>query len=95
MPDSDQSAILVVKRVSGAGAFNLLGNLAHTVDFSANAISGFAPLTVNFINLTSPDATNFLWNFGDANTSTQQQASNTYVNPGTYTVTLKACHAFC
>jgi PKD repeat protein len=88
--NSDQSAILVVKRVAGSGTFNLVGNLAPAVDFTANVTTGLVPLTVNFTNLTTSDATNFLWNFGDGNTSLQQNPSDTYINPGTYNVTLTA-----
>jgi PKD repeat protein len=86
---SDQSALLVVKRVSGSGTFSLLGNLAPAVDITADVTSGLAPLTVNFINLTT-GATNYLWDFGDGNTSTDKDASNTYASAGTYTVTLSA-----
>jgi len=87
---ADQSAFLVVKRVSGSGAFNLIGNLAPSADFVADVTNGLVPLTVNFTNLTTGDATNFLWNFGDGNTSTAKDSSNTYLTAGTYTVMLIA-----
>lgn len=59
-----------------------------TADFVANGVySCSAPFTVNFKNLSSNDLTNS-WNFGDGNTSTNTDASNTYLNPGTYTVQL-------
>jgi len=56
-------------------------------------LSGCAPLTVNFTN-TSLYSTSWLWNFGDGNTSTQQNPSHTYPNPGNYTVTLIATDGF-
>jgi PKD repeat protein len=86
---SDQSALLVVKRVSGSGTFNLLGNVAPVVEFTADVTSGLAPLTVNFTNLTTGATSNF-WDFGDGNTSTSRDASNTYASAGTYTVMLSA-----
>jgi PKD repeat protein len=90
MPMTDQSVLLVVKRVSGSGTFNLIGNLAPAVDFTADTTTGLAPLSVNFTNLTTGDATNYAWAFGDGNTSTSKDASNTYATAGTYTVTLTA-----
>ncbi len=39
--------------------------------------------------------TSWLWNFGDGTTSTQQNPSHTYTNPGNYTVTLTAGSAGC
>ncbi len=64
------------------------------VDFSAQPLSGRAPLTVTFTNL-STGAASFLWNYGDGSTSTSVLASHThtYANPGVYTVTLRASNA--
>lgn len=44
-------------------------------------------LTFNFSNLSS-SATDYIWEFGDGNTSTELDATNTYPDEGTYTVTL-------
>ena len=46
-------------------------------------------LTINFANL-SKSATDYMWDFGDGNTSTNKDASNTYPDVGQYTVTLIA-----
>ena len=46
---------------------------------------------INFTDLsTAPNSTvtQWLWNFGDGNTSTSQNPTKTYVSAGTYTVTL-------
>jgi gliding motility-associated-like protein len=59
---------------------------------TANPISGFYPLTVNFQN-TSQNSTSYFWNFGNGQTanvndlSSQQQ---TFDTTGTYTVMLVA-----
>ncbi|MEL4308655.1 PKD domain-containing protein [Joostella sp. CR20] len=46
-------------------------------------------LLYNFANLSS-SATDFQWDFGDGNTSTDLDATNTFPAEGTYTVTLTA-----
>ena len=63
-----------------------------TAAFSGNNLSGCAPLCVNFSDLstvTAPDVvTSWSWDFGDGNTSTQQNPANCYNTPGVYSVTL-------
>ena len=39
------------------------------------------------------NATSWSWNFGDGQTSTAQNTSHTYNNPGTYTVSLNVSNA--
>jgi PKD repeat protein len=46
-------------------------------------------LTVAFTNL-STGATNYSWDFGDGNTSTETNPVDIYTNVGTYSVTLTA-----
>ncbi|MFN3916120.1 MAG: PKD domain-containing protein [Flavobacteriales bacterium] len=51
--------------------------------------TGCAPYTVQFENLsTSSVPATYIWNFGDGNFSTLTNPTHTYINPGTYTVTL-------
>lgn len=59
-----------------------------SANFSA-AVSSTDHLTINFANL-STSATDYVWNFGDGNTSTNIDGQNTYADLGTYTVTLTA-----
>jgi len=63
-------------------------------DFSANPTNGQEPLTVSFIDQSSNIPTTWLWNFGDGNTSSQQNPSHTYYNAGVYTVSLTATNEF-
>jgi len=61
-------------------------------DFAASPTGGEAPLEVSFIDQSSgyPDApTGWLWDFGDGNTSTEQNPTHTYTQNGVYTVTLE------
>jgi len=52
-----------------------------------SAIICTTPYTFTFTNL-STNGTGYSWDFGDLNTSTQANPTHTYVNPGTYTITL-------
>ncbi|NOS55714.1 MAG: PKD domain-containing protein [Cyclobacteriaceae bacterium] len=48
---------------------------------------------VSFTNTTSGSVTSYSWIFGDGNTSSLSNASNTYANIGSYDVTLQANNA--
>ena len=61
---------------------------APLASFSASPTSGVAPLTVNFTDTSTGLITSWLWDFGGGVTSTLQNPSNTFLNPGTYTVSL-------
>lgn len=65
---------------------------AQPAQFNANVYSGCAPLTVSFYNSSSGSGT-YNWNFGDPssgiyNTSIVCSPTHTFVNPGSYTVTM-------
>jgi hypothetical protein len=66
---------------------------APTADFSANIVSGNAPLDVDFTDLSSQTPTGWSWNFGDTGTSSDEDPSHQYTTPGTYTVSLTATNA--
>ncbi|MFN3875692.1 MAG: PKD domain-containing protein, partial [Flavobacteriales bacterium] len=57
--------------------------------FNMDPVQGCAPLTVGLTHLTAGD-TALYWTLGDGNTSLQPDLSHTYVQPGTYTITLEA-----
>ena len=57
-------------------------------DFSASPLSGVAPLSVTFDNLSTGSYTSTLWMFGDGGTSTVISPTHLYTIPGVYTVTL-------
>ena len=62
--------------------------------FSANLTTSCAPATIQFTDqsTTPPGAgtiTSWLWNFGDGNTSTQQNPSHIFTATGFYTISLR------
>jgi PKD repeat protein len=69
--------------------------LAPVANFSAPAIQrvGNPPREVNFIDQSTNSPFSWLWDFGDYNTSTDQNATHTYNTPGTYNVSLTVTNA--
>lgn len=63
-------------------------------EFSADPTSGIYPLTVNFTNESSGSPTSYLWDFGDGQTSTEENPQHQYNAPGTYTVTLTSTYTY-
>lgn len=64
------------------GALNLVA------DFEAGPTTGVAPLRVFFDDASTGKPISWLWNFGDENTSTEQNPIHVYPVSGTYTVRL-------
>ena len=65
-------------------------------DFSANTISGHAPLKVHFYDHTRSHSLllSWSWKFGDSKISSSQNPVHIYEHPGRYTVILTVkCHA--
>ncbi len=65
---------------------------APTADFTANPTTGCAPLTVQYTNQSSSNATSYVWQFqgGTPSTSSQPNPIILYPTAGTYGVTLTA-----
>jgi len=65
-------------------------------NFSPSKTLGCAPESITFTDMSAPgDAAivSWRWDFGDGNTSTQQNPTNNYTNPGTYSVVLEVTDA--
>jgi len=77
---------------TAAGSTTVTVNPVPVAALSSDVQSGCEPLDVNFTDASGvalPGAIiSWLWDFGDGNTSTQQNPSHTYATPGVYTVTL-------
>lgn len=59
-----------------------------TPNFTTNVNNGCENLLINFNDITNNNPDTWFWDFGDGNTSTQQNPSNNYLNPGVYDITL-------
>ena len=62
-------------------------------NLSGTPTSGGVPLAVQFTDLSSGDPTSWNWDFGDGTTSTLENPSHTYQQPGTYSVRLRVANA--
>jgi len=63
---------------------------APVVNFTADVVSGTAPLTVEFTDSSTENPTEWFWEFGDDSTSDEQNPVHIYTDAGTYAVTLTA-----
>jgi len=61
-------------------------------NFSSNVSDGYAPLSVQFTDL-SENATEWNWDFGDGFNDTEQNPVHTYTSAGNYTVNLTVSNA--
>ncbi|AKB18679.1 PKD domain-containing protein [Methanosarcina sp. WWM596] len=62
-------------------------------NFSNNVTSGYAPLSVQFLDL-SGNTTEWNWDFGDRTNSTEQNPVHNYPAAGIYTVSLTAANTY-
>jgi PKD repeat protein len=67
---------------------------APVASFAYTPEEGNAPLAVTFTDTSSGNVTAWLWDFGDGNTSTEQNPEHLYASAGTYTATLNASNAY-
>ncbi len=72
------------------GAIYNSGNVSIQVEanFIGIPVSGIKPLTVNFSNQSRGSITSYFWNFGDGQTSSDQNPIHTYNVVDTFTVSL-------
>ena len=81
------------------GALTLSGTYAPCTPMppvcnaSASATTVTLGQSINFTDNSSNVPTSWSWDFGDGNSSTQQNPSHTYAAVGTYTVTMSATNA--
>lgn len=68
-------------------------NTPPVAAFTGTPTSGLVPLTVNFTDQSASNPTSWQWDFGDGDSSAQQDPLHTYNSEGTYTVELLAGNA--
>jgi parallel beta-helix repeat protein len=87
------TVILVASNDGGSSteskpAYVNVSNFAPTADFTAVPSSGSVPLNVQFTDQSSGSGLNYLWQFGDGQTSTIQNPTHTYTTSGIFNVNL-------
>lgn len=94
-PDNVDLVVMLIDANTGvianAAQVELVGGAILSADFSADEVSGMAPLTVNFTDeTTGGTVTSWSWDFdGDGiEDSNEQNPSYTFVDEGSYTVSL-------
>lgn len=70
-------------------------NCSLLAAFDINNNECTAPCQVQFNNTSDAEFISFVWDFGDGNTSTQRSPEHTYVDSGTYEVSLTATSEDC
>jgi PKD repeat protein len=78
---------MVIAATHGRGLFSTDVFSAPFSDFMANKRLAYTGKTINFSD-ASNQATSWLWNFGDGNTSTAKNPTHTYANAGVYNISL-------
>jgi len=58
------------------------------------ALTGNIPLTVEFSDSSTGDNLTYVWDFGDGQTSTEQNPTHEYTVAGDYTVSLTATNTY-
>ena len=85
--NGDEKPDLAVANANSSSVSIFLNNTA-SAEFKASRTSGPPPLIVNFTDQSTGEITLWSWDFGDGSTSTVQNPTHTYEEPGSYTVSL-------
>ncbi|MDG5800576.1 PKD domain-containing protein [Marinilabiliaceae bacterium ANBcel2] len=89
--NSYKREIFIILIILFAGNISFYGQ--NSIDFSAEITDGCSPINVRFTNESDiKDDVTWNWDFGNGNSSTAENPQTTYINPGSYTVTLVATY---
>jgi YVTN family beta-propeller protein len=86
------AAVSVERWINNIAISQLPESILPVANFSSNLSSGYAPLSVQFTDL-SKNAVEWNWDFGDGTNSTEQNPTHTYSAAGNYTVSLTVINA--
>jgi PKD repeat protein len=70
------------------GTSEVTGTVAPEAEFTGNPQLGYAPLAVQFTDLTYGTVDSYSWDFGDGDTSSAQHPLHSFETPGIFDVTL-------
>lgn len=93
-----QVSVTVTDPISGCSKTKNKNNyikIGSSLAFTYSPASGCEPSDVNFVNTTPGTSSNWSWDFGDGNSSTQENPTHTYTTDGCYFVTLTATKNGC
>ncbi len=62
--------------------------------FTTDVTTNYAPLSVQFTDISPFEPTGWQWDFGDGSTSAEQNPVHVYSTPGVYTVNLTATNTY-
>jgi len=74
--------------------FGVINPNLPDADFSGSPTSGTTDLAVVFSDLSTGNPTSWNWTFGDGQTSIEQNPAHTYVDAGTYSVSLTIANSY-
>lgn len=99
---TSNSQLYVLTGVDANGCVNTDSVWVYTydspvADFTANPMTGEAPLDVTFTNTSSGNILNYDWTFGNGNTSNSNSTTiqQVFGQPGNYTVQLIVSNTYC
>jgi len=94
--DSDQSGRTSSYKTRGlhVRCLNDVYFASPKAGFNALPITGIAPITVSFTDQSTNNPTSWQWDFGDGNTSSEQNPEHTYQDIGSYTIALVVANNF-
>jgi len=78
---------------SSDGKLYAFKDVAPVANFTATPVPG-APLTIQFNDTSTNNPTSWAWDFGDNETSTDQNPVHTYAKAGNYTITLTVANDY-